>query len=127
MMSSTGTLLGAGMTGTSPRIDAADALLREAMKASLPEDREAALAIVQARDYLAEELDIHARLLNDSVDGLGWEEYDADLEWFESDPQQAAIESQEGRVHDAALALRNTLARYLFGAVASYVGERAAG
>jgi hypothetical protein len=92
--------------------DQAEQILREVMAATWPSSREAMAAIGQARDYLLGELDVHARLLNDAEDGMGWREFDPDLWWFDGDRQEQAVTIAAGRAYDAALALRNRLAEY---------------
>lgn len=93
----------------SPRIDAADQILREVKAQTWPSSVEAMAAIGNAADYLADALHEHARLL--SCD-LWWAEYDPDLEFFGGDPQEAAIAIAEDKAAEAGQALVRVFMEY---------------
>lgn len=93
----------------SPRIDAADRILRQVKAQAWPASREAMAAIGNACGYLAEALHEHARLL--SAD-LWWRDYDADLEFFDGDPQEAAIAIAEDKAAEGGKALLALFAEY---------------
>jgi hypothetical protein len=89
-------------------ITRADRILRDVLLTAWPASHEATATIRQSARYLMGELDVCARLLDGSMD---WPEFDPDLE-YAGDPGLAAIEAAARRALDAALALKNDLARY---------------
>ena len=92
-----------------PKIGQARAILGEVMNSAWPSSREAMAAIRQRLGYLHDQLDVYARLVNDE---MGWREFDADLEFFDGDPGEAAIVIAGENAYDAALALKNVLGEY---------------
>lgn len=93
----------------SPRIDAADRILRHVKAQAWPSSREAMAAIGNAADFLAGALHEHARLLSGD---LWWSAYDPDLEYFAGDPQDAAVLIAEDKAAEAGVALVRVFAEY---------------
>jgi hypothetical protein len=97
-------------TAAPSRIDRAAAILRDAGdENSWPSSPEARASITWARDYLLGEMDVHARLLDGSMD---WGELgEPDLGWCD-DPEAEAIAVAGERALDAAEGLAKRLREY---------------
>jgi hypothetical protein len=90
-------------------IDQADRILRANPPASWPKGREAQSAIRWAYDSLLEHLDMHARLLNGSLD---WEQvYDPDRGLWEAS-EDATIDAVAALCLELAVALERRIGEY---------------
>ena len=87
----------------------AERILAEVDAMPAPSSPEGATAVKYARDYLAGELDVHARVLNGSLDP--YDLHEPDMAWWD-DPEERAAEVAADRALDAAFALRKRAAEH---------------